>query len=191
MSRRWQPLKLTSRHKEIMRRTLLGQSQVDIAKELGMTQVGVNQIVNSDKFQRNLHALQGTVEQMLVEGIVDRELNDPVRQKLDEYKLDAVNEMFSLMKHAESETVRRASAADILDRAGYKPREVVETQHNFNIAGDTEDNINQALKDLGIGSESKAPPRLETDSSLDSDPSGWGPNSNDDWGDSDESDIPE
>ena len=102
MNRRWQPLKLTSRHKEILRRTLLGQSQVSIAKELGMTQVGVNQIVNSDKFQRNLHALQGTVEQMLVEGIVDRELNDPVRQKLDEYKIDAINEMFSLMKPAES-----------------------------------------------------------------------------------------
>jgi len=35
MSRRWQPLKLNSRHKEILRRTLLGQSQVDIAKALG------------------------------------------------------------------------------------------------------------------------------------------------------------
>ena len=150
MGRRWQPLKLTSRHKEILRRTLLGQSQVDIAKALGMTQVGVNQIVNSDKFQRNLHALQGTLEQMIIEGIVDRELNDPVRQKLDEYKLDAINEMFYLMKHAESETVRRASAADILDRAGYKPREVVETQHSFNVSGETEDNIKKALKDLGI-----------------------------------------
>jgi hypothetical protein len=115
-----------------------------------MTQVGVNQIVNSDKFQRNLHALQGTLEQMIIEGIVDRELNDPVRQKLDEYKIDAINEMFSLMKHAESETVRRASAADILDRAGYKPREVVETQHSFTVTGETEDNIKKALKDLGI-----------------------------------------
>ena len=143
-------MKLTSRHKEILRRTLLGQSQVDIAKALGMTQVGVNQIVNSDKFQRNLHALQGTLEQMIIEVIVDRELNDPVRQKLDEYKIDAINEMFSLMKHAESETVRRASAADILDRAGYKPREVVETQHSFNVSGETEDNIKKALKDLGI-----------------------------------------
>jgi hypothetical protein len=54
------------------------------------------------------------------------------------------------MKHAESETVRRASAADILDRAGYKPREVVETQHSFNVSGETEDNIKKALKDLGI-----------------------------------------
>ena len=83
MARRWQPLKLNPRHKEILRRTLLGQSQVDIAKALGMTQVAVNQIVNSDIFQRNLRALQGTLEQMLIEGIVDRELNDPVRQKLD------------------------------------------------------------------------------------------------------------
>src|SRR5690606_15837290 len=107
MSRRWQPLKLTSRHKEILRRTLLGQSQVDIAKALGTSQVGFNQIGNSDIFQRNLHALQGTLEQMLIEGIRGRKLNDPVRQKLDEYKLDAINEMFSLMKYAESETVRR------------------------------------------------------------------------------------
>ena len=118
MSRRWQPLKLNSRHKEILRRTLLGQSQVDIAKALGMTQVGVNQIVNSDKFQRNLHALQGTLEQMIIEGIVDRELNDPVRQKLDEYKIDGINDVYSLILRAEAETVRRASAADILDRAG-------------------------------------------------------------------------
>jgi len=150
VGRRWQPLKLNSRHKEILRRTLLGQSQVDIAKALGMTQVAVNQIVNSDIFQRNLRALQGTLEQMLIEGIIDRELNDPVRQKLDEYKLDAINEMFYLMKHAESETVRRASAADILDRAGYKPREVVETQHSFNVSGETEEHIKKALKDLGI-----------------------------------------
>jgi len=172
MNRRWQPLKLTSRHKEILRRTLLGQSQVSIAKELGMTQVGVNQIVNSDKFQRNLHALQGTVEQLLVEGIVDRELNDPVRQKLDEYKIDAIDEMFSLMRHAESETVRRASAADILDRAGYKPREVVETQHSFNVAGEetqhsfnvageTEENIKQALKDLGVETDPEPDDWLE------------------------------
>jgi len=31
--------------------------------------------------QRNLHALQGTLEQMLIEGIIDRELNDPVQSR--------------------------------------------------------------------------------------------------------------
>lgn len=142
--------RLSPRHKEIMRRMLLGQKQIDIAREMGMNQPSVSVIVNSTRFRQALAAMEGSIEQLFVEGIVDKELNDPVRRRLHEVKEDAINEMVSLMQTAESETVRRASAADILDRAGYKPREIVEQQHSFNVDQKMSEDISRALEDLGV-----------------------------------------
>jgi len=138
------------KHKEILRRLLLGQSQREIAQTLGMSEVGVSQIVNTSKFQQNLQLMEAALEETFVDKLTTKEIEDPVRERLDSYKLEAIDTVYRLMREAESEQVRRTSAQDILDRAGYKPREVVETSHSFSVDPHTSDNINTALQDLGV-----------------------------------------
>lgn len=142
--------RVSHRHKEIMRRLMLGQSQKDIAEIMGYTPMRISQIVNSPVFKKQFDQYQATFEQMFTERLLEKELHDPVREKLEEYKVDAIDTMYHLMRESESDTVRRASAQDILDRAGYKPRDVVETNHSFKVDPETSSNINQALRDLGI-----------------------------------------
>ena len=49
---------LQPRHLEIMRRLVLGQRQVDIAQDMGITQSRLSIIVNSPLFQLNMRELQ-------------------------------------------------------------------------------------------------------------------------------------
>lgn len=145
--------RISPRQKDIMRRLLLGQTQKEIADYLGYSPVRVSQIVNSPVFKRAFQMYEATFEEMFTERLVDKKVEDPIKEKLDLYKVDAIDTMYELMNQAESDNVRRASAQDILDRAGYKPRDVVETSHSFKVDPETATNINRALVDLGVDLE--------------------------------------
>lgn len=64
--------------------------------------------------------------------------NIKVREYLDIAAKPAVSMIFQLSQHGEAESVRLAASKDILDRAGYKPVEKVQSV-SVEIKGDMDD----------------------------------------------------
>lgn len=57
-----------------------------------------------------------------------QERKDAVHLQLSSYAEEAIKELYSLMKSAESENVKMQAIKDIMDRAGYKPVDRVDNK---------------------------------------------------------------
>lgn len=104
---------LWERHKEIMRRLVAGDRQVDIAKDLGMTQSRMSIICNSPAFLNQLERLS--------EGADNNALCVADRVKV--LSDDAISVLENVLQdpnmHGVTAKVRVDVAKDVLDRAGH------------------------------------------------------------------------
>lgn len=103
---RWEPKRLNSRHREIMRRILEGANEVTIAEEMGMSRVAVSLVITSQLFREELLKLEA-------------KRDDGVIQRAETLSGEALDVLKTQMRSARSESVRNRAANDILDRAGY------------------------------------------------------------------------
>ena len=107
---------LKTRHREIARLMLLGKSNNEISELIGISPTRISQIKSDPMFRGYLASL---------EERCDRQVMD-VRQRLANLSHEALDVVEELLKDDKS-SIQLAAAKDILDRAGYKPVEKVET----------------------------------------------------------------
>lgn len=142
--------KLNHRHYEIMRRLLRGERDKEIAEAMNITPNRISSIKHDPLFVEEFERFRDLINSRTVEAIAKGEVDDPVRRRLQEIRMDALEENIALMRHAESETVRQRSAWDLLDRAGYRPKEQIEQKVEQTVRFSQEDleNIRAGLRDL-------------------------------------------
>lgn len=108
-------------HREIARRLVLGQMQVDICEDLGMSVSRMSIIINSPLFKMELMKM----EELRNSGVAD------VTKTLQEVSPLALEVIERTMVGGKSEAIRFKAAQDILDRAGHG----VTTRRDVNVSG--------------------------------------------------------
>ena len=119
-------------HHEIKRRLLLGQKQVDIAEQLGVTEPMVSYTKNSPIVQRELSYMQAARDTNCVD----------IAKQIKEYEPQAVKLLGDVMNNPNHPVHLRVKVAmDILDRGGHAaPTRVTgEILHGHFTAADIDD----------------------------------------------------
>lgn len=104
---------LWERHREIIRRLVAGDKQVDIARDLNMTQGRLSIICNSPAFQNQLRRISEGAD----------EVAKDVQTRIQELSNDAITVLETAILNGKAEGLnlktRAAIAQDVLDRAGH------------------------------------------------------------------------
>jgi len=108
------------RHREIMRRKLVGQSNKQIAEELGLSQNRVSVITNSPLFKLELERMMQQADDQLFDAM----------GKLRELQPDAVNVLHESMHQHEYPHLRLKAAIQVLDRTGINSPKQIQLQHS-------------------------------------------------------------
>lgn len=103
---RWEVQVLNPRHREIMRRLLLGATYKEVAEQIGLHVQTIMLVATSKLFVAEMSKI--------AEG-----MDLSVQQKAEELSNEALDILAVLMRRSRSEMVRKSSADSILDRAGY------------------------------------------------------------------------
>ena len=103
---KWEPQKLTPRHREIMRRLLEGAPRLVIAEEMGLHPQTITILTTSKLFQ---------VEMAKMESEADFQ----VIRRAEDLSHEALDTLKNMMRFARSEAMKLRAADSILDRAGY------------------------------------------------------------------------
>jgi len=103
---KWEPQKLTPRHREIMRRLLEGAPRLVIAEEMGLSPQAITIISTSQLFKAELAKMETNADFQVI-----RRAEDLSNEALDTLK--------NMMRFAKSEAMKLRAADSILDRAGY------------------------------------------------------------------------
>lgn len=129
-----QPLTyLWERHKEIMRRLVAGDRQVDIARDMSMTQSRMSIICNSPAFKTQLERLSV--------GADSNALN--VQERVTALSSDAMSILEDVLQQGDADNIPKKLqvevAKDIMDRAGYGATKKIATVSTTLDAGDLEE----------------------------------------------------
>lgn len=100
------------RHQEIIRRLVCGQTQVEIAEEMGYSQGRLSIIINSPLFQHKLKEFQKQVSDKLVDTIAN------VENKVRLVQPAAVDTIVNIMNKKGNDRLRRDCAKDLLEIGG-------------------------------------------------------------------------
>jgi DNA-binding CsgD family transcriptional regulator len=111
---------LRPRHREIMRRKLLGQSNKQIAEELCLSQNRVSVITNSPLFKLELERMMQQADDQVFDAM----------GKLRELQPDAVNVLHESMNQHEFPHLRLKAAIQVLDRTGINSPKQIQLQHS-------------------------------------------------------------
>lgn len=134
------------RHREMARRVVLGQTQIEIAKALGISQPRMSVIVNSPLFKIEIKRL----EELRDAGVAD------IRQDLQEMAPGALETLERTMYQGKTEKIKVQCAESILDRAGHGKINKVEglVQHNHSSMSHQElvDLVEQRVKRMSDAS---------------------------------------
>jgi len=131
----WEPQEISSRHKYVVALSALGMRGFEIAELIGMSESRVSVLLRDPRLEALKRDLTG-------EAI--RELSRDAGSIIKSHVAEAAETMASLMRGAESENVRRLASADLLDRAGHKPKETVQHQV-VHIDADATEALKEAL----------------------------------------------
>lgn len=139
--------KVTSRYREIMRRLVCGESPQDIKRDIRMSDTNFSIITNSDLFIAEKEKMEKRVTDGLVKKLGEDRTLKPVDQILENAVEEAAHTDVNLMRSG-SEKVRRDCAWDIMNRRGYKPKEVLDVEGAVVLKGPMADNVKKALEGL-------------------------------------------
>jgi hypothetical protein len=106
--RKYQIQTMFNLHHEIKRMLLLGMKHVDIARELGVSEVTVSYTANSSIVKRELDLMNAARDMETVN----------LSQRIQEIAPKALKRMEELLE-SKTEKILLATAKDLLDRAGY------------------------------------------------------------------------
>ena len=119
-----EPIRLNTVHRRIMRLEIAGRRPGEIAVEVGITPSRLSIITGSSLYKVERDRMKVELERLFTEGVVERDVEHPVRRFLTAEAYKSAETLVELRDGAKAELVRRQSAVDILDRAGFKvPKE--------------------------------------------------------------------
>lgn len=116
-----QPVRLKGRDLEILYRHLAGQTNKEIALDLGLSEGTISGKVNSDWFRNELALIHARTVTNITAGQYS-----PIAIARA-HALEAMNKNIEQMRFAKDERVQQRAAWDILDRSGNKAPNRVET----------------------------------------------------------------
>ena len=96
--------------------------------------------------------MEAEIEKGVIKKLGEGRALDPVNQILQDACEESALTNVKLMRSG-SEKVRQLSAWDILNRRGYKPKEIVAMEGELRLKGVAANHINKALEDLEDGPE--------------------------------------
>ena len=114
------PKEFSATHWHMFAMRASGMRPGEIASALGYSPSRVSVILNDPRAKALVARMTGDVL---------RDFQLDVRDLIQSYTGEAVETVATLMRHAESEPVRLGAARDLLDRGGFKPKEVVTHAH--------------------------------------------------------------
>ncbi len=113
--RYWEPLELSPRHKTIIALAATGLTNIEIAETMGCSEVHVSIV-------RNHPDTEPILAKLSADHIIN--ITEDVGQCISAAAKEAFLVNMDLMRNSASDIVKQRSAFDILDRAGFKPKEV-------------------------------------------------------------------
>ena len=165
---KWNPKRLSERHRLVMRLELRGLTRTEIAELTGYTPQSITNITTSDNYQQTIRAFRAEIDRKFEEKLTDKLAEDPVREMFKKEAMSSAKRLANLRDKAESENVSMRSAMDILDRGGYKPKEVQEIQGGLELNEKMSSDILAGLDDIkklnGGGKDDKERPDTEENS---------------------------
>jgi len=117
--RQYQIKQLWECHHEILRRLVIGQKSVEIARDLGVTTAVISYVKNSEVGKRQLS---------LIRSAVDAETID-VAGRIKELATVAIRVMEEGMDEEQPMGTRLKAATDVLDRAGFGAPRILRTEN--------------------------------------------------------------
>ena len=131
--RKYQIQRLWDIHHEICRMAVLGVKPVNIAKDLGITEVTVSTCLNSEVVKQHLHVMRLARDADSID----------VAKQIQELAPKAIALLGDILEgeHGATTGQRFAAANSVLDRAGFAPPRVIkgEFAHAFLTVEDIED----------------------------------------------------
>jgi len=140
-----EPDQLSSRHRALMRSLIAGIPLIDAARTLGYSIQRASVISNSELFKKEKARMEKEVESTFIDSEGSKVQTDKVRARLKDEALPSLNKVIELRDKG-SEKVQQTSAFDILDRAGYKSPEKIETDATVEVGPGLADAIKEAVK---------------------------------------------
>lgn len=133
----WEPEKLKPVHFQIVALSASGKKNFEIADLLGVTEPWVSVILNHPDAQM--------LRSQLVARVVES-VTDDTAELIKSHTREAFMTVVELMRSAKKEETRQRSAFDILDRGGFKPRDV-HVNTNINLGREDAELIADALSE--------------------------------------------
>ena len=128
------------RHQEIMRLALTGMKQVDIANELGVSEVMVSYTLNSPVVKRQMSLMRAARDCDAVD----------VAKRIQEIAPKAIDTLEGLLEGS-NDSIKLRAATDILDRAGHAAVKTIRTQSlAVHLNKDDLDEIKQRAREIGL-----------------------------------------
>lgn len=146
--------KITSRYREIMRRLICGDTPADIKRDIRMSDTNFSIITNSELFLAEKDKMEKDISEGLVKKLGEGRTLKPVDRILEDAVEEAAHMDVKLMRSG-SEKVRRDCAWDIMNRRGYKPKEVLDVEGGIVLKGSMKDNVERALEDVKSSGQPK------------------------------------
>ena len=139
----WQPIKYKPRQEQVIALHLAGLKNNEICEVLDYSASRVSILLTDDRAQQVIAQTRGELL---------RDMSREVKDVIVSHSLEAIEKVVDLMHNAESEKVQQTSAFDILDRAGFKPKEV-SLSAKLVIETDDAALITEALKEISTPPE--------------------------------------
>jgi len=143
----WEPEKLSSRHHQVLALLATGLRNQEVAEIVGMSESRISIIKNHPDGEKTLARL--TSDHVTA-------LTQDVGEAIGATSKEAFLKIRHLMRHAEDQKEQRICAQDILDRGGFKAREV-SVQAVYNIDAQAGQSISEALREARADVEEYEP----------------------------------
>lgn len=122
-AKNWKP-----KHAEILCMIYEGMPTTEIAESMGVSLNTIQRVTHSDLFKQKLGLLQKRAEIKITSHITIGSAVDDARKLFSEKALEIAQTMLTLAQNGGTSKIQYMACKDILDRAGLKPIEIVETR---------------------------------------------------------------
>lgn len=139
--RQYQIQQLWEVHHEVLRRLVLGQKSIEIARDLAITPAVVSYVKNSEVGRRQLSLMRAAADVSVVN----------ITGRIKEIASEAVRVMEAALSEDHPMGIRLKAATDVLDRAGYAAPKVLRTEnYHAHFGAEDIEEIKKRARESGV-----------------------------------------
>ena len=138
--------KMTTKHEEIMRRKLSGETNKEIAKAVKLTEERISFICNSPIFVDLINKKRKSINERFEEELA----LDNVKSKFHKAAPEAADTIINEMKNSTNSKIKLSAANDVLGYDGHQKKPSDDHSTKILIQGDVYQGFNIAMKALKI-----------------------------------------